>query len=164
MTMPEEPYTMVTASIPLHYQHARLLFTQYQQFLGEDLCFQQFEEELNSLATMYAPPAGNLWLAYQGNEPIGCVAIRPKSQGVAEMKRLFVLPQAQGTGLGRQLALASLQFARQAGYQSLVLDTLERLKPALALYTSLGFTPIPAYYHNPLPGVVYLQKTLNTSS
>ncbi|HMP94851.1 MAG TPA: GNAT family N-acetyltransferase, partial [Phnomibacter sp.] len=73
-----------------------------------------------------------------------------------------MLPQAQGTGLGRQLALASLQFARQAGYQSLVLDTLERLKPALALYPSLGFTPIPAYYHNPLPGVVYLQKTLNT--
>lgn len=139
---------------------ARQLFLAYHEFLGEDLCFQSFEAELASLPGQYAAPAGALLLAWQGPRAVGCVAMRPKLPGTAEMKRLYVLPEAQGTGLGRQLADAILAAARQAGYQHMVLDTLERLRPALGLYRSMGFENCAAYYDNPLPGVVYLQLAL----
>ncbi|MCU0334985.1 MAG: GNAT family N-acetyltransferase [Chitinophagaceae bacterium] len=139
---------------------ARQLFLAYHQFLGEDLCFQSFDAELAGLPGKYAAPEGCLLLAWQGTQAVGCVAMRPLQPGIAEMKRLYVLPGAQGNGLGRQLAMAVIAAARRAGYQYMVLDTLERLTPALRLYQSLGFTSAPAYYSNPLPGVVYLQLAL----
>lgn len=88
------------------------------------------------------------------------MAIWPRLPDTAEMKRLYVLPEAQGTGLGRRLADAIVTAARQAGYQHMVLDTLERLRPGLSLYRSMGFECCTHYYENPLPGVVYLQRAL----
>ncbi len=153
-------YSIRPATTPQELAAARQLFVAYHEFLGEDLCFQSFEAELSSLPGQYAAPAGALLLAWQGPRAVGCVAMRPKLPGTAEMKRLYVLPEAQGTGLGRGLAGAIVAAARQAGYQHMVLDTLERLRPALALYRSMGFENCAPYYDNPLPGVVYLQLAL----
>jgi GNAT superfamily N-acetyltransferase len=136
------------------------LFREYEQFLQVDLCFQQFEEELAGLPGKYAAPQGALLLAMVDGQAAGCVAMRPLADGVCEMKRLFVRPAFLGRGLGQKLAMTVIAEARTAGYTRMCLDTLEKLRPALALYRRLGFIERSAYYENPLPGVVYLELVL----
>lgn len=137
------------------------LFSQYLAELGEQLGFQQVDKELDNPINKYGPPKGALLLAYINGQPAGCVALQPlPGPGVCEMKRLYVLPEFRRFKLGRTLAEAILQQASDMGYVCMKLDTLERLRPAVVLYQSLGFTETAAYYHNPLIGVVYMEKML----
>ena len=155
MTFP----TIVPATLPAQYGLARVLFEEYARGLGVDLCFQGFAQELEDLPGMYgAPGGGALLLAYDADTAIACVGVRKLAQDTCEMKRLYVRKEGRGTGLGRRLALAALDEARRLGYRRMVLDTLQTMAEARALYRSLGFTDIPAYYKNPLPGVAYLEK------
>ncbi len=133
----------------------RDLFREYQEFLGVDLCFQGFDDELATLPGAYAPPAGALLLAVADGDFCGCVGMRPIGGDQCEMKRLYVRPRWRGYGLGRRLADAVMTRARRSGYRCMVLDTLEVLQPAIALYRSIGFSPIAGYYNNPLQGVSY---------
>jgi carbonic anhydrase len=140
---------------------ARDLFLEYQAWLDVDLCFQGFEAELASLPGGYAPPLGGLWFAQVDGETAGVVGLRPlETDGVAEMKRLWVRPDYRGLGLGRRLAETTVTAARSAGYRSLCLDTLPMMARAHRLYASLGFREAAPYYHNPLDGVVYLELDL----
>ena len=136
---------------------ARRLFSEYAASLGFSLCFQGFDEELASLPGKYAPPKGALLLA--GGS--GVVAVRPLSDRIAEMKRLYVVPSARGTGLGLRLAEAAIDAARAAGYAAIRLDTIAAtMRPAMALYRRLGFVEIPAYYDNPILGARYFERKL----
>ena len=137
------------------------LFREYQQWLGEDLCFQGFERELATLPGPYAPPTGALLLAQSADEAIGCVAMRMTEPGICEMKRLYVRPGRRGARLGHALALAAIRAARDAGHATMRLDTLVRLKEAMALYRSLGFRERAPYYDNPLGNVVYWELDLH---
>jgi ribosomal protein S18 acetylase RimI-like enzyme len=78
-----------------------------------------------------------------------------------EMKRLYVRKAFRGFGLGRQLAEAILDEARLAGYSAVLLDTLDDMEAARALYEDLGFEEIPPYYHNPHAGAHYLKVDLD---
>jgi GNAT superfamily N-acetyltransferase len=138
----------------------RTLFREYEAFLQVDLCFQGFEAELAGLPGRYDPPRGALLLAMAGKTAAGCVALRPLDAQVCEMKRLFVRPQFLRRGIGNALTRAIIEKAQEAHYQRMVLDTLDKLKPALALYTRLGFEQCEPYYPNPLPGAIYLQLDL----
>lgn len=138
------------------------LFRDYQSFLGEDLCFQGFEDELANLPGKYAHPYGAIFLAEHGDKIIGCVAVRPLKDDTCEMKRLYVKPEAQGLKAGRLLAEAIIDKAKALGYKKMQLDTLERLVPALKLYENLGFKRINSYYSNPLDQVVYLELELGS--
>lgn len=141
----------------------RTLFREYESWLAYDLCFQSFEAELASLPGQYAPPAGRLLLAEVGGEVAGVIALRAFAEdGVCEMKRLWVRPAFQGHGVGRALAERLVAEARALGYRAMRLDTLpDRMAPANALYESLGFRDIAAYYANPLPGVRYMELALH---
>ncbi len=145
-------------------EEARRLFMEYEAYLNVDLCFQNYAEELANLPGDYAPPRGVLLLASDGHEFAGCVAMRQLNGDTCEMKRLFVRPAYRGTGLGRRLARHSVEEAARLGYKAMRLDTLERLREALALYTSMGFRRIPPYYRNPLEGVVYMELSLEHSA
>ena len=78
----------------------------------------------------------------------------------AEMKRLYVRKAFRGFGLGRQLAEAALDAARAKGYACVLLDTLDEMESARALYADFGFVEIPPYYHNPIPGAHYLKADI----
>ena len=138
----------------------RELFREYQNSLGIGLCFQNFENELAALPGKYAAPDGRLYLAFDGNQAVGCAGLRKIEDGVCELKRLYVRTAYRGRGVGRHLALEVLQDARKIGYSRLRLDTLPSMRRAQELYRSLGFKPIPPYTNNPLEGAQFLELDL----
>jgi putative acetyltransferase len=175
MYQPDEPHEL---------DAARLIFRDYADSLGIDLGFQHFERELAQLPGDYAQPRGALLLALidKAQAPsrvkspplrrangrhahvAGCCALRPLDAAdypnAAEMKRLYVRPEFRGIGLGRQLAETILDAARSAGYACVLLDTLDDMESARALYEDLGFVEVPPYYHNPIAGSHYLKADL----
>ena len=142
----------------------RLLFQEYAQSLKIDLCFQDFERELALLPGDYQAPRGALLLAQVGVEWAGCCALRPLDSSdyvnACEMKRLYVRQDFRRLGLGRRLAEAILDQARVAGYGCVLLDTLDDMESARALYEDLGVQSIPPYYFNPIAGAHYLKANL----
>jgi putative acetyltransferase len=78
-----------------------------------------------------------------------------------EMKRLFVRPAFRRFGLGRVIAQALMDRATEAGYSSMLLDTLDDMEAARGLYESLGFVEVPPFYFNPIPGAHYLKAELD---
>jgi putative acetyltransferase len=147
--------------------NARRLFEEYAAWLGIDLCFQNFDKELAELPGGYAPPDGRLFLATQNNQIAGCVALRKidsekVGDAIAEMKRLYVRPQFRGQGLGRSLTEAVIEAARAIGYRRIRLDTLPgKMDHAIAMYHSLGFKNIAAYYNNPVPDAAFMELQLD---
>lgn len=151
---------IVQPASPADLEVVRSLFREYQEAIGVDLGFQSFESELRDLPGAYARPRGRLLLAFEDDAHAGCGALRPLASDVAELKRMWVRPAFRGRGLGRRIAEALLAAAREEGYRLARLDTLEGMREAIALYRSLGFREIPAYYPNPLPGAVYMELAL----
>jgi GNAT superfamily N-acetyltransferase len=154
---------LTAARTDADFAEARTLFQEYAAQLGVDLCFQGFNAELERLPTMYGPPAGSLLLARdEAGAVLGCVGLRQLASDpqACEMKRLYVRDAARGRGLGRALATACIDAARELGYRRLVLDTLGQMSEARALYATLGFSDIGAYYANPNADVKYLELTL----
>jgi GNAT superfamily N-acetyltransferase len=154
-------FTLIDAWSGPPLEEVRKLFLEYAASLGFSLCFQGFDEELAALPGDYAPPGGRLWLLLVEGQPAGCVGLRPELGGAAEMKRLFVRPAFRGAQLGRALAEAVVQAARELGYERLRLDTVPAMGRAQALYLSLGFRDIPPYTRNPIEGARYLELVLS---
>jgi ribosomal protein S18 acetylase RimI-like enzyme len=153
-------FELVPACSANSLRQARELFVEYEQAIGVNLCFQNFQRELADLPGRYAPPEGRLLIALSATGPAGCVALRKIGRGTCEMKRLYVRPAFRGQGLGRKLASAITDEARQMGYTTLRLDTLASMKEANALYRTLGFKNSRAYCYNPCAEAVYLQLKL----
>ena len=152
---------LIEARTDAELEEVRRLFRAYARWLEVDLCFQGFEQELAELPGRYAPPAGRLLLARVAGEAVGAVGLRPLEPGICVMTRLWVEPGFGGRGIGRALAEAVVAAARTIGYERMRLDTIPARMPAAQhLYRSLGFAPIPPYYHNPLDGVVMLELRL----
>lgn len=162
--MPPPNIQLITPGTPERLQATRLIFGEYAAQLGIDLRFQNFDAELADLPGDYATPQGALLLALVDGEIAGCCAMRPLARvdyaNACEMKRLYVRKAFRRFGLGRQLAEAILDAARVAGYHHLLLDTLNDMESARALYEDLGFADIPPYYHNPIAGAHYLKVDL----
>lgn len=153
--------TIEEAGFPNDTETLRRLFRTYQEWLGVDLCFQGFEQELAALPGAYARPSGNAWLARRGDETLGCVAVRPLAgPGVCEMKRLYLAEQARGMGLGARLADRAVAWAAAAGYSVMRLDTLRSMTAARVIYARIGFIETAPYYDNPMDDVVYLELDL----
>jgi putative acetyltransferase len=155
--------TLIQATRAEQLAAIRQLFEEYAASLDVDLCFQGFERELAELPGDYAPPEGRLLLAQDGAVPVGCVALRKISDGICEMKRLYVRPEFRGRKHGLGLVQAILHEARAIGYRWMRLDTLPSMKQAIALYRSLGFKEIAPYRDNPVCGALFFELDLRAS-
>lgn len=164
MSGPTAAVSLFEVRDPQDVEAVRALFLEYQASLGIDLCFQDFDTELRNLPGDYVAPSGGLFLARANGQAAGCCAFRPLITSdhldACEMKRLFVRPGFRGLGLGRQLVDLVVLSAQQAGYTTMLLDTLSDMEAARALYQEVGFTETEPYYHNPLAGAHYLKLDL----
>ena len=139
----------------------KTLFKAYLGELNEDLCFQSFDSEIDNPLYKYSAPTGALFIATYNATPVGCIALQPLLEAhTCEMKRLYVVPEYRNLKIGDALVKSLLQEAQLLGYTTMKLDTLERLQAAIQLYQKFGFETVTAYYDNPLPSVVYMQKDL----
>ena len=140
---------------------ARELFREYEAWIGLDLCFQGFEQELAELPGKYAKPSGRLLLAYSDEKLAGCIAMRELENGICEMKRLFVRDAFRGQRIGVHLIEKLIGEARNEKYRKMRLDTFPpKMGKAVGLYESYGFRPIAAYYDNPYDGVLFMELSL----
>jgi putative acetyltransferase len=162
--MPTPPVIDIHALSPGDIEEARSLLRDYQNDIGVDLCFQQFDEELARLPGAYAPPGGVFLMARVDGLPAGCCGFQPlplsDHVNACEMKRLFVRRTFRGLGLGRRLVDAILSQAHVAGYNTILLDTLSDMETARDLYQEVGFVETAPYHLSPLPGAHYLKRAL----
>lgn len=152
---------IVPATVAQDLEDVRILFGEYAGLVAEALCFQNFDQELEALPGVYAPPGGALWIARDGGVAAGCLALRRLDSGTGEMKRMYVREPYRRSGLGRRLAFEAIGAARNLGYKRLVLDTLPKLTNAIALYRDLGFRETGPYLACPTPGAVCFELTLS---
>ncbi len=152
---------IIQAESPADVEHVRVLFREYEAWLGMDLCFQSFDDEVRTLPGKYAKPGGRLLLATMDGKPVGCIALRKLEDGVCEMKRLYLRSEARGLGLGKRLIETLIEEARSIGYGKMRLDTHPpKMGKAVSLYESHGFRPIQPYYHNPHDDVLFMELEL----
>ncbi|MDB6000614.1 MAG: family acetyltransferase [Rhizobacter sp.] len=156
---------LIIPEAPHELEAARTIVAEYARSLNIDLSFQDIEAELAGMPGEYVPPHGHMLLAYIDGELAGCGAFRALPEvdyaNACEMKRLYVRKPFRRFGLGRVLAQALMDRARQAGYSAMLLDTLDEMESARGLYTTLGFEEIPPYYFNPIAGAHYLKASLD---
>lgn len=136
--------------------HVRSLLKEYADWLNVDLSFQDFDRELRELPGDYVAPDGTLLLCTHETHPVGCVAVRRWDSQTAEMKRLYVRPQYHGRGYGLILAQHAVDWARDAGYARMLLDTMPQMTQAQRLYERLGFRDVQPYRFNPVQGTRFM--------
>ena len=152
---------IISAQTPDQIKEIRRLFREYERWLGLDLCFQNFEQELANLPGKYAEPTGRLFLIRVENKAAGCIALRKIDDEVCEMKRLYVRENFRGSNFGKQLIERLIKDAKEIGYKKMRLDTLpEKMPRAVKLYKSYGFRQIEPYYDNPYREALFMELNL----
>lgn len=103
-------------------------------FLGDDKwCYTRYDESEN---------IESVWTAYSDNFPIGCIAYRKKTEGIGEVKRLFIRSEYRGNGISKKLLDMVECYAKEQGCHTLFLDTRITLEPAVSIYRNFGFSII----------------------
>jgi drug/metabolite transporter (DMT)-like permease/GNAT superfamily N-acetyltransferase len=113
-----------------------------ERFAGREPC------RVDTVATEYVEPAGTFLVVYDDGEAVACGGIRALPDGSAELKRMYVVPDARGRGIGAQLLERLEDEARRLGYSRLRLDTGAQLTEAQALYRAAGYAEIDDYNGN----------------
>jgi ribosomal protein S18 acetylase RimI-like enzyme len=147
---------LLTIEIASDMSEFRTLLLELRDWIGIDLEFQHFNDEIANLPGAYDP----ILLASWDDALVGCVALRPLDKSVCEMKRLFVRSEFRGLHAGRALVERIIEQALMRGFEKMRLDTLPAMTAAMALYRSLGFVEIPPYRFNPVEGTTYMEKGL----
>lgn len=150
----------ITPNTTDQFNDAISLFQEYANSLNISLAFQNFDEELNIINSMYGSPTGCLLLVYDNEFPIACAAYRKIGEDICELKRMYIKPDYRRKGVGQEIMNILCTRAKLNGYSLMRLDTLDTMTPAIKLYSNNGFYTIDAYYHNPNDGVVYMEKSL----
>lgn len=146
--------------LPGEGEVVRSLMREYLSELGLSFDPARLDADLVDPVNYYSPPRAAFFLAVApGGEPVGTVAVRPLTGDTCELKRMYIRPAYRGQGLGRRLLDTALEFARQAGYQCMKLDSRPDLTAALGLYRKSGFHPCPDYNGNQRAGV-FLEREL----
>ena len=139
------------------YQEARELIEIYAASRNFDAALANLSKEVDDLPAYYPL----ILLAYHEGQPAGCVAIQELETKICEMKRLFVLPDFRGLGIGGLLIASLIQNAQKLGYHKMRLDTHPSMTLAQELYRKFGFYEIGRYNQNPIPGIRFFELRLN---
>jgi len=166
---------IVTAETADHYNAFAELVREYvdwcrarysheKWFVDAAFSHQSLNTELERLSRSYGPPNGRTLLAVRDGQVCGCGAYRKLSDGVCEMKRLFVPERFQGSGTGRRLCDALVAAAKADGFEVMRLDTGNLLTEAIRLYRSAGFQDCAPYHDYPselMPYLVFMEIRLS---
>ena len=95
------------------------------------------------------PPAGQFFVAYLHDEPVGCGAVKHHPDAPAEIKRMWIAPRARGLGLGRRLLETLEACARAEGARVAHIETSAVLTEALSLYRSTDWVEVPQFNSEP---------------
>jgi putative acetyltransferase len=168
--------TVVQVSTDDHIHKTQELFVEYFDFLRSDVDkvddlddmppLAGYQEEIASLPGRYGLPDGRLLLAFDETEVAGCVAFYQLDEGVCEVKRLWVRPNFRGKKIDRILVETLIEEARQIGYATIVLSTVDVLKEAIGLYQSFGFEVNEPFYEMPeemLAHEIFMRLDLSSS-
>jgi ribosomal protein S18 acetylase RimI-like enzyme len=150
----------IRAAGPEDIPQVRAMLREYVEWIGLDLAFQEINAELDGLPGDYAPPRGALFVAVEGPRYLAMIALRPLDHSTAEMKRLYVRPEARGRGLARQLIARLCGEAKRLDYTEIRLDTLPKMGEAQAIYETHGFVDIEPYYETPIAGTRFMSKKI----
>ena len=108
-----------------------------------------YEALLEALPEKHARPDGAIFVAVLDGRIIGCAMTHRVGPETCEIKRVFTTEAARGHGAARTIFEAAMDQARADGYAVMVLDTMNRLPEAMALYDKMGFTDWPPFYDLP---------------
>jgi len=149
------------ALFPADAAALRALIDDYVRWLGLDLSYQGFDEEMAQLDRRYSPPDGLFLMAFVNGEAAGCVGLkRMEPAGTAEVKRLYVRPVHRGLRIGERLVAALKGRAGQMGFSRLLLDAVPQTVHAQRLYVAMGFREIAPYYPTPVEGTRFYELRL----
>lgn len=155
--------TLVEAASPLDYQVAIVLLKEYAEYIGVDLSFQNFGQEIANLQYQYGRPKGTLYLVVDDEksvEAVGCFGIRTFKGSICELKRMYLKKAYHGKGIGALMLNEAIQIGKKLGYQKMRLDTLPTMQSAIKLYQKVGFYEIEPYRFNPIEGTKYFEIVL----
>jgi GNAT superfamily N-acetyltransferase len=116
----------------------------YAEEYGFDTTFEAYVAEPLAAFVLRAGPRERIWVEDRDGRLAGCVAIVAAADGAAQLRWFLVHPSARGTGLGRRLLSAAIDFSRAAGYERIVLWTVAGLHAAQHLYQQAGFRRVHA--------------------
>src|SRR5205807_1574308 len=105
-------------------------------------------DRVETVTRDYQDPRGTFLVVYEDGRPVACGGIRPLGNGTAEIKRMYVVPDARGHGVGANLLARLEDEARQRGYERVRLDTAAPLTAAQGLYRAAGYQEIADYNGN----------------
>lgn len=151
--------TIIQLDLDQHRQQLQELFWEYlswanqrnaEQF-GIRLDIRALLEEDMAKLEKYLPPLGRLLVDHDHEQLTGCVCLKPISEEVGELKRLYVRPVYRRQGIGTALIAAALESARQIGYHTLRLDSVRHMTDAQNLYRRAGFQLIAPYPESEIP-------------
>jgi len=152
------PNVEIRRATPAELPDAYLMVSEYYQAAA----VQKRETQEEFLRDYFSVGSG-FWLARSGDNIIGCVALRHIAEPhSAEIKRMYVRPEARGQGVAQQLLESAERFALAAGYRWIYLDTADDMKAAARFYQRNGFQPCERYNDNP-QATIFMRKRIATS-
>jgi DNA-binding MarR family transcriptional regulator/GNAT superfamily N-acetyltransferase len=164
--MREVERLLIAASVQIiavdpEHEHARYCLSEYVAELNRRST-RRFDPSVGATALPHEvrPPAGQFFVAYLRGDPVGCGAVKHHADAPAEIKRMWIAPQARGIGLGRRLLDCLERCAREGGATVAHIETSSALGEALALYASAGWVEVPAFNDEPFADH-WLEKTLD---
>ena len=137
----EEPYNSPAANVlvPDYVAEIRAMYPDWRPDVPPRLMPEDVE-----------PPNGRWLVAYSDSKPVGCAALKRLDPTTAEIKRVYVAPEARGRGVARALLARLEEIARDVGYTTLRMDTGAKQPASVALFSSIGYERIADYNGNPV--------------
>lgn len=155
---------ILRARLPRDTGVIQLLWLAYGEYLHTIDCYdcggETIEPELAALDRHYPLEQAALYLLYEQNLPVGTVAFNCLQEKTAEIRRLYVLPEASGKGYGRALMQHAMIEAKKMGYVHVKLDTFLAQEKPQNLYKTLGFRACEAYNDSPVEKTLFMECEL----